>query len=88
MIIPLQRDSLSSHCSIQHIIDKIKLILNSLSHWFVNHTLREANFVTHNVVKGTPLNCFEGMIPISSFSSLPNFWLGFQDEDGIDSILL
>jgi len=49
MIIPLQRDSLSSHCSIQHIIDKIKLILNLFSHWFVNHTLREANFVTRNI---------------------------------------
>ena len=47
-------------------MDETLLILNSFNKWFINHIFKEANFVTHNIVKWAILFEFEGMIPISS----------------------
>ena len=38
---------------IKHIVDETKLILNSFTNLFVEHTFREENFVVHNATKWT-----------------------------------
>ena len=50
----------------KNFMDETLLILNSFNKWFINHIFKEANFVTHNIVKWAILFEFEEMIPISS----------------------